>query len=225
MTLSPLLRPGPEVELGRAVRAWLTEQQADVYQEVEGPRGRCDLVAVIEPVVLVVELKMQLSFALLEQARRWRGWSHQVWVAVPSAKRGAGRGMAELVFEDYGIGILSVHYSAVRVAARPAFDRQADVRRLKASLFEEQKTAAEAGTAAGGQWTTFKRTCKALAEAARANPGIQLGDALKAIPHHYASHAGARSSIAHWLKRGKVPGVRCEREGKALKLFAEASPC
>jgi len=84
-----------ETTLGPPVVQWLTEQQFEVYQEVEGPRGRADVVGVCGPLVVVVELKVALSWELLWQAHRWRETAHQVWVGVPAAKNSEGRWMAE----------------------------------------------------------------------------------------------------------------------------------
>lgn len=212
----------PEVELGRAVRGWLQEQEAEIYQEVEGPRGRCDLVAVMDPVVAVFELKTQLSFELLSQARRWRDFAHQVWVGVPAVRRwNDGRHTAHRVFEDWGLGVIEVQHGDVRVWARPSLNRRADVRHLCAALSEEQKTLVEAGTARGGHWTTFKATCRDLRAFVESHPGSTLGEALKATPNHYRSIAGGRSALSRLIQRGVVPGLRLERDGRALRLFTE----
>jgi len=203
---------------------WLRDQQFEVYQEVEGPRGRADIVATCGPLVAVVELKVTLSFELLWQARRWRSSAHQVWVGVPQSKRhDTGRSEAEWVFGQYGIGILSVDGEYVGESSRPAFNRRADVARLRAVLCPEQQSGAEAGTNRGGQWTPFKKTCRALHQHAKTNPGALLGEAIKSIQHHYASDAGARARLSELIQRGVVKGIRLERDGRALRVFAEGS--
>lgn len=216
----------PEVMLGRCVRAWLQDQQAMIYQEVEAWPGRADLVAVTEPVISVIEIKTSLSFELLHQARRWRGRAHQVWVAVPFVgNRSDGRGQAIACFEEAGAGILEVDVSDgghVTVRARPTFNRRADVSALRGALRPEQQTLAEAGTARGGHWTAFKSTCAELRRYVEAHPGATLGEALPSIKHHYHSTAGGRSALSQLIQRGVVKGVSARLEGRSLKLYAEA---
>src|SRR5207244_7937670 len=77
-------------------------------------------------------------------------------------------------------------------------------------LRPEHKTHARAGAPTGGHWTAFRETCENLARAVAREPGITLKAAIAAIEHHYRSIAGARSSMATWIKAGKVPGVRLE---------------
>jgi hypothetical protein len=43
------------------------------------------------------------------------------------------------------------------------------------------------------------------------------------IKHHYGSDNTAISSLAKWIEDGKVPGIRMEREGRALKLYPQES--
>lgn len=83
---------------------------------------------------------------------------------------------------------------------------------LAAELQPEHKTHAKAGAiGAGGRWTPFRNTCEQLARIVRSQPGVTLKAAVDELKHHYASDAGARSSLAHWIERGKVPGVRLSR--------------
>ncbi len=184
-----------ESDLGPQTITWLVEQGfADVYQEVDAWAGRADLVGVCGKLVAVVELKVSLSWELLSEARRWRGVAHQVWAAVPWAKPSGGRQMAERVFEDYGIGVISGGIERVR----PAFNRRAETHHVTKHLREEQKTFAAAGSCGGRHWTEFKSTCQRLRD---------------------ASDAGARSRLVSLIQRGVVEGVRAEREGRAVRLY------
>jgi hypothetical protein len=52
----------------------------------------------------------------------------------------------------------------------------------------------------------------------RSNPGVTLQDAVDAIEHHYAHARSARSSLGHWLRRGKIKGVEARLNGRVLEL-------
>lgn len=210
-----------ESDLGPPTVAWLHGQGfTDVYQEVDAWAGRADLVGVAGKLIAVVELKVALSWELLSQARRWRGVAHQVWVAVPHSKMSSGRQMAERVFEDYGIGVISGGYER----SRPAFNRRADTHHVTKWLREEHKTFAAAGSCGGRHWTEFKSTCERLREHVAAHPGATMRECVAEVKHHYASDAGARSRLVSLIRRGVVAGIRVERDGRALRLYpAEAA--
>lgn len=216
-----------ETSLGPPVIAWFAQQSFEVYQEVGAWSGVADIVATSGPLLVVVELKMHLSFELLYQARRWRGVAHQVWVAVPHAKRSDGRMMAETCFAREGVGLLEVQgvgeHARVAPKERPSFNRRADVGHVRKMLREEHKTFAAAGTSAGGRWTEFKATVAAIKKKLAASPGATIADVVADVKHHYASDAGARSRIVSLIKSGVIAGVRTEKHGRSLRLYLEAS--
>jgi hypothetical protein len=39
------------------------------------------------------------------------------------------------------------------------------------------------------------------------------------IKHHYSTDATAIGALKKWIEVGKVPGVRLERDGRALRLY------
>jgi hypothetical protein len=226
-----------EEDFAATVVAWLRALKWEIYQEVEFHGSVADIVAVQGPVVWIVETKLCFSAELLWQATQWREFRHAcanyVSVAVPTRGRGRER---KLVFEQYcrqnGIGVLEAHnhywgYGKESKeqydfdeAVKPEFLRWPDDRqKFVDRLTEKHKTYAKAGNAKGLRYTPWKATCEAVAEKARENPGISMKECIDGIKHHYSSNSCARNSMAKWIDAGKVEGVRCERQGRLLRLY------
>lgn len=219
---------GSEVALGRLVVAWLESEEWDVYQEVQPHGGSvADIVAVRSGILIVVELKTSLTFELLSQARRWRANAHQVYAAVPRAKRSDGRQTAIHVFGDRGIGVIEVEpiahessslsfRSIVRIVVPPSFNRRANVAYIRDRLRPEHKTFAAAGSARGGHFTEFKATCETLRIFVAKTPGATIKEAVANMVHHYATDASAKAHLVKLIERGVVDGIRCERDAKRV---------
>ncbi len=204
---------------------------ADVYQEVACAGGVADIVALVAAELWVIEVKTSLSLALIVQALERRRDAHRVFVAAPYSRnfRDVGALCAEL-----GIGLLQINsgeydphtrsrtpWRVVEVVGSRRWNSRPVA--LRAKLSPEHKTHAQAGSVGGGgRWTPFRDTCEQLARVVQARPGITLKDATSRIRHHYATPAGARSSLAHWIALGKVDGVRFDRSGKVAVLVPHA---
>lgn len=213
--------PVSEQKLGEIVVAYLEALGADVYQEVEVADGVADIVARVGAELWIVEVKTSLSLALITQALDRRRLAHKVFVAAPYTR---ARGIVADMLQELGIGLLDVAPAREGVMVcgfdigQPAVRIIVDSRRwnrrpveLAAALRPEHKTHAKAGAiGAGGRWTPFRDTCEQLARVVASKPGIPLKDAIGEIRHHYRSTSSARTSLAHWVQRGKVPGVRLE---------------
>lgn len=233
---------GSEADLCRAVVAWLRDQQWEVFQEV-GTGPRADIVAVQSGRVWVIEAKKSFGFPVIEQAIRWRPQAHWVSVAVPRAPGGYARDL----MKREGIGILAVERPVMGAYAdteqcalalsvterlRPRLVRWVDrvdsykKRRSPLQMLHrlepEHKDFCEAGSNCGGHWTPFKRTCRNIQAIVRERPGIHLKELIERSQHHYRSDRTAGSSISEWCFQGKVPGVRCEREGRHVRFYPEA---
>lgn len=209
-----------EEQVAAAVVHWLEDAGHDVYQEVElSPGGiRADIVALAGPEVWIIETKLSLSIALIEQAMERRRFAHRIYVAVPVRLRSS-------LLSELGIGAISVEHTAVLSDDHRSFIDAHRVRiaeesrrwntrpvKLRGRLSPEHKTHARAGAPTGGHWSQFRATCKQLAEFVRRQPGSPMRLAVESIKHHYASAAGARTSLYRWVSEGKVPGV-CLRDG------------
>lgn len=209
------LPPASEADLARIVITWLEALGADVFQEVElhrqGPRA--DIVARVRAEIWIVETKTSVSLALIEQAMERRRYAHRVYIAAPAVRARAGHSLCC----DLGIGLLDVTLGSDAEYDPPRVRELVPSRRwnsrpvaLAARLRPEHKTHAKAGATTGGHWSPFRATCESLERVVAGNPGLKLADAIASITHHYASNAGARSSLATWVRDGKVTGVRIE---------------
>lgn len=213
-----------EQDIAAVVVAWLESLGADVYQEVTVSGGVADIVTRVHHEIWIVEVKTSLSLALVTQALDRRRLCHRVYIAAPHSRNSRDVGT---LCEEIGIGLLSVWPreigwpDAEHGYGAPKVDIIANSRRwnsrpvaLASKLSPEHKTHAKAGAAgAAGRWTPWRNTIEQLARTVRREPGISLKAAIGDITHHYASNAGARSSLAKWCREGAVAGVRYE-EGK-----------
>lgn len=209
-----------EQQVAELVVAYLEAIGADVCQEVEVCGGVADIVARVRAEIWIVEVKTSLSLALIQQAMERRRLAHRVYIAAPFSRRTNTEVLAEL-----GIGVFEVRPALAYTDSGNGFGRGA-VRELVQSrrwnsrpvslaneLRPEHKTHAKAGAiGAGGRWTEFRATCEALAAVVRGNPGVTLKAAIEQLKHnHYRSNRSAISALAHWVDRGKVPGVELRR--------------
>lgn len=202
-----------EAEMARIVVGWLKEQRWEVYQEVAHMGRRADIVATRGPLVWAIETKLSLSLSLFDQVMGWRPFAHHVSMATPYGPSQQLR----RILQEKGIGVLIVT-SHVNEMLQPRLNRKAW---NKWRLREEQKSYAEAGNANGRYYTSYRGTCDALFALVKRSPGISLKDAMKGIAHHYSSMTSACSAMSHWLRFDKVPGIRCEKEGRFLRLYLE----
>lgn len=210
-----------ETTLAAAVVAWLEDQDWDVYQEVQCHAGRADIVAVRRRISWIIEVKTRASLEVIWQAAYHRGAANYLSIAAPH-RRNPGP-LAEIA-EWKGIGWLDVSAGdygeapTVRETIAAPLHRRLvhDVREL---LRPEHKTHAPAGTSGGGYWSPFKATCREVLTYVSLRPGCSVKDLVAGIKTHYRSSSSARAAIPYWVEAGKVPGVRLERDGRAVRLF------
>ena len=188
----------------------------DVYQEVAVHGGVADIVAVRGKLIWVVETKMTLSLAVMEQAYGWIGHAHFVSVAIPYKKHRSH--FAHRILRDYGIGLFLISsYAGVQEVIDPRFFRKTtDV--VRRNLCEEQKTFAPAGSK-NGHWTPFKQTVRTVLDFVRRNPGATFTEMIGAISTHYRTKQSARANLLHWIESGVIRGVDLERVGKSILLY------
>lgn len=215
-----------EQDLAAVVVAWLEALGADVYQEVECVGGVADIVAVVRAELWIIEVKTSCSLALLVQAMERRREAHRVYIAAPHSK---SMHQACGLFRELGVGVIEVtpgyvdgKYTEDPQVRMPVESRRWNTRpvQLRRELVPQHKTHAKAGAVGGGgRWTPFRSTCEQLRETVVRHPGITLKAAIESTKHHYRSSASAKTSLAHWIERGKVPGVEMRREHGATQLY------
>lgn len=210
-----------ETELAERVIQFLESQHWDVYQEVQVERyGRCaDIVAVKGNIVWIIECKLSLSLAVLEQAYRWCCNANFVSVAVPYSTHAKGRAFASMIMSTFNIGYITVYNQSVTQDIPPGLFRKAKTKIIKNNLREEHKTFAKAGNSYGERFTPFRQTCIDLFHIVAANPGISLKEAITQVNHHYRKDSTAIVSLANWIRLGKVKNIRAELVNNRTKLF------
>jgi hypothetical protein len=207
-----------ETDLARTVIHTLKEWRWDVYQEVEGPGGRVDIVAVRGKIQWAIECKVSFGLAVIEQARNWRPFCHYSSVAVPQGISHFGREICKL----FGVGALSCTVwpenpadGEVREMLKPVLNR----RPVLLKLHEEQKDFCEAGSSRGGHYTDFKRTKAHLISAVRNKPGIEFQELIKALDHHYSSLSTAKSCLRKFIGGHVIPELKTEIVNGKLCVF------
>lgn len=225
-----------EADLAKQVVAWLggdgvaLPYKCDaIYQEVSlgYGRARADIVTSRGPVIHVIETKLTLSIALIEQGMSWQGSAHMVTLAIPKRKAprfqsssDSGRGLIRRL----GLGLLEVDASGqVTVRERSAFVRSVSSDEIRKCLTEERKTYADAGNDRGDYWSPWQQTCIVAADWVEKHPGCTLKELFANIEHHYMTEASARGAFCTYVQRGKIDGVRCERDGRTMRLYPEVS--
>jgi hypothetical protein len=231
--------PKSETDLAKPVVAYLENLKWDVYQEVQmnWGGGIADIVATQGKIVWIIEVKKTLSLDLIAQAASWRYHAHFISVAIPVSMRrhGKGRRMAEKFLDWQGIGLIEVtapympgsSYSQEATVTNSAYGqpqmgrlhRKAKAEKILKVLTPEHKTFAAAGNSAGKRWTPFQRTCSLVKKYVDENPGISMKKLVDSVDHHYASNAGARSSLARWIEADYIKGIEMRREGRLLQLY------
>jgi len=239
--------PWSETDVAAAAMAWLQERGWDCYPEAQFQHvsGRADIAAVFGRRLTIVEAKTSATMTVLDQAARWIGKAHYIWIATPVDPGDTVR----WVCETRGIGIMVVRRSEEWRDGRRVFvpyvddvqpatgayfwsatggrqrygsmaaplHRFARAADLIAGLHPDMKRAT-AGMQArrGGYSTPFSRTIDAAREFVQRNPGCTIKEMVAGISHHYASDAGARNSLTAWVARfARVDGSRLFPIGEA----------
>ena len=213
-----------ETTVAAAVVEYLQEMSWDVYQEVATSSGGsiADIVARQGNRLWVVECKTSFGLSVLGQAGDWIRYAHFVSVAAPHARGSAGRRFGLEIAEWKGLGVMWVGCGAESVSEclRPRINRRV-VGKLENALCEEQKTFAPAGNACGSRWSPWAQTCREAQRFVSEHQGCTVKEMVDAIRHHYASDAGARSSLIHWIRQEKLDGLRLEKDGRSLRLYCD----
>jgi len=212
-----------EAELAKIVVDWLNLEKWEVYQEVSYGWGRpvIDIVAVRGQITWAIEVKKSLSLALIEQAHKHLYQANYVSITVPDTSREVkGHFIAGRMLNHWGIGILKISRRGIlREEAEARLHRTHKGLNLRRLLNESQKTFAEAGNSEGKHWSPFQETVRCLKAFVESHPGCLLKDAVESINHHYASTAGAKTSLVQWIRTGVIKGICLEKEGRYLKLY------
>ena len=167
----------------------------------------------------MIEAKRFLNWKVIQQACRRIGLATWVSVAVPPRSYCSNAG---IVLCHWGIGCLEAKEFDGRFHVQEQLKPRTYPRAVPPYVWNQldarQETFCAAGSPGGAAWSPFKDTCAALRRIVHNQPGIPLNEAIAAIHHHYASTASARRSLAHWIRLGKVAGIKATRTS-CLRLY------
>lgn len=212
-----------EADLAKHVVAMLTEMGWEVYQEVEGPGGRCDIVAKRGQIQWAIECKLSFGFPVLEQAYNWIGRNRAHYVSVATPSYVSDLSFPYKICKQYGIGIL--HVAGGRRGGSDIFEVREQLgprlyRKAKGfKLYEEQKTFCEAGGNQGGHWTPFKQTVQSLVNTVKRQPGVEFRTLIKELKHHYSSNAAAASCLRGFIGSKVIPELKIVAVERRLHVY------
>lgn len=214
------LWPRSEEQLAAVVVAWLRDQHWRVYQEVDTGAGRVDILAEQVGQLWAIECKTSFGLDVISQADRHR---ERCTFASAATPRQFVCDLGEVLCKLRGVGVLFVTSDGVRELVAPRPNRRAPVTKVLAKLEPEHETFCAAGTAGGGHWSPFKRTCRDVLAYVTAHPGCTVKALVDGVRHHYRDNSSARSNLPRWIEARKVPGVRLSRNGRELRVYVDSS--
>lgn len=180
-----------------------------LFFEVNVPGGRCDLVHKETSIVTIYEAKMRLSIDLLEQCINRKPYAHFVYAVVPEKRK--GNGFIAKLFEDYGIGVISMvnvsgwpidhpkqHYS-ISELKKPSLNRYPK----SITIYEENKTEVAGSQHAG--ITPFGIMVKRIKEVlVRGELPI---DEVFQSQTYYNTLKQFKSNTYAWIRNGVIEGI------------------
>ncbi len=197
-----------EVELAEKFVKEFENRGFDVYQEVKVCGGCADIIAVVDGLVTIVEVKRSLTISLLDQAYSWVKYANFVYIAVPHSRE-RSRYFAFRICRNFGFGVLTINKNEIiKEVETPRRQRETKADRILKALRPEHKTYCKAGSRFGKRFTPFTETCGLLVKYVNENPGVLLINAIKSIKHHYSSNSSAKFSLNYYIKKGVIKGIR-----------------
>ena len=169
-----------ETDLYDPVRNCLTEQGYAVYAEVK----HCDVVAVREDSLVVVELKTSLNLSLLTQAVDRQRVTDEVYLAIPHPRRiNKSFRDRESILKRLGLGLITIQESPLRTVATVRFapDHQGRIntRRRNAVLKEISGRSIDpnqGGSTGVRVYTAYRETAVVLAMLLEASGPSRVGE-------------------------------------------------
>lgn len=211
-----------EEDMYEPIKRWMEERGFTVYPEVECRHrgGRADVVVTNGQLVGVVEMKQSLSLDLIEQALRWRGYAHYIWIAIPYQPKSYKK-FVTMVLRDYGIGVLTISkFGSVWPDKMPQLARRT-LPYLRDALTEHHQTSeVKGGQSGGGYITPYRITMNQIRRYLNeANDWRTIKEILDHCETHYAS---PRASLAKALWQFEASW--CERKKESGKLYFRSRP-
>lgn len=214
-----------ESDLAAPVVTWLSDQNWNVYQEVEfkGHGGVADIVAERLGILWIIECKTSYSFRVLEQASEWP--AHYRSIAVP---RSVTPRDYRVAVDYYRVGVIevdckskpySINYEARKA---PVFSRHHKMAKYYLSqLTEAHKTYALAGSKSGHHLTPYKLTMMEIERILSRRPGITVKELYEEMggPGHYANRSSFQGNVIKCLESFEEDWCLVDTSSKPYRLY------
>jgi hypothetical protein len=181
----------------------------DVYKEVtmNGKGGRrSDIYAMNDDISIIVEVKLNFSLKVIEQAYSWRNNANKAYICVPKPKHSDRKShmFGKRVCEELGIGVIVIDFfnAACVIDVESIFHENIK----KPVLYESQKNSV-AGNNESKYHSAFKETCLNIDNYMKdINEPIKLSEIIKNITHHYRTETSASYSIKKMIEQSVITG-------------------
>lgn len=209
-----------EEALARQVVEHLRVQGWDCYAEVEVD-ARCDIVArrPESGLVLAVECKDKLGWAVVKQAARWRSMANWSVVATPRYQRRDDERLACEMLTAMRLGWIGVGHHVDELVAPPLLRQEPGT--LGNYLREEQRDWAAPGNARGERFTLFGKTRKDIEAFVRDHPHCTIEDILAGVKTHYRSAKSAKPQLVKLARLNVLGPVRTRFDGVRHRFYVD----
>lgn len=197
-----------EVELAQKFIDYFNDDGYEVYKEVPS-NGIIDIVAKSGNITVAIEVKVRLSFEVIEQAYRHLGYTTYVYVAVPHTKGS----FAHHICSQLGIGVLEYnpnqYYGVTPITqiVKPKIFRKSKFLKLKLEEWMKQSVAGSQND----RQTAFKNTISEMVKYIKRHPGCTLTDCLKNVDFHWSNITSAKGCVYQWIQKGIIKEFRLEK--------------
>jgi hypothetical protein len=221
-----------ERDLGAPVEAWLQSQSYVASKEVKHLGKIADFVGVRGTKLITVEMKTEVTLALLTQAAHWIPYVNESWIAVPEKPINDVRAYGYRICREQGIGVLTVRPLSkveqsrqnqnvdldvantgllarvtVVMQAVTVSSNEVDTTPFHDILRPEHQTFSEAGTKSGLRVGPFQDMCQSVRDLLQASGGAAtLEDVAKRAKR-------PSKAVVELLKSKRIPGVRLDGSG------------
>jgi hypothetical protein len=216
-----------ETELAAAIVEWLKSQHWDVYQEVQFNRGSAfaDIAACNGNLLWIIECKTTATIKVIEQARKWHTAFRSI--AVPYSRRPYHpNNFFEIICRKFDIGVIRVRrtYNELEVEVTVPAPLMRDGARYASAhliprLMPEHKTAAMAGTNAGGRWTPYRSTIWDVEKFIKGHPGATMKEIATGVKSHYSNDQSAMCNLRKALEVFEKDTFRVDRSKRPFRYF------
>jgi len=219
-----------EADMAQAICEFYTAEGWEVFEEVAplgGGAQRADIVMRDKTgKIVIIECKMTMSLAVLNQGVAWCGWADEIYVAVPerhSTNRGTRDVATKAANSVLNIGTMYVSRrvnTTIKTYKPEVWAPTVAKFRSKMAEFLNtpglQTHQAKAGSSGASFWTPYKETCKLLLEEVKKTPDgvLRVKTAVMNIKHHYSTPLAAVNNLSRLALKGAVPGLTVFKVGQ-----------